>query len=827
MRFPILLAFAVFAATFTAASAQEASTPVNLLLNPTFEFHAFNNHRAGEAVSYRSQSVACWNTDTWGDITVTRESHAPADIRPDFSTGNLVSIEPGKRFWQFFTLPEAGLAPGERISLFAYGHQPSAGALRASIKLMKIEAEDGEWTPADFGYADKRTFEKHARGELVVAKEYAATSDAVGACKLTIDAAEIIAHYADEATSHTDDMNTVGIRVEFENTSDSGDVWLYYPSLSRSDAAVAKLPPVREMPTAYRHIPRTIQKLWKGEPIHVLLMGSSIDRGSCNPPNYLYDEDPASPTFKQPLSESDFDGSLISRPDLDGYYGWWRHYFSYAGRLRTELMRKFDLPASKILINFMACDGSCVGEAHSGLAEYCSLSLPPNPNTNGHQAERSWDELYPELMTRSGGSGPDLVIFGSGANEKTDTPDEAAVFEGMIRWIQQHYPGCEFLFCMFQNQGGYTPNAGDLQALALRYQIPVLDFGKVEDGTRRWAKKAMTKADGHPQASGHYLWFKQLEKAFECSDPIQPGQAQLYLPERMMPGAYGWEGEILTFSADDPRIQNGRFIFEDMAVNCWGFSEASDRTPTFVDGVEQTNRRNSPSRDLRNSMFRYGRTTLGDRHILELGGTNPKLTAVDAKICPNRHFYPVSSPIWDLAATRTEDFSSDWGAPYGTKQAILSPGQAFAIEAIATDISIAYVDAPDAGTLHVTIDGQERLIQPANVPFTDIGGTAHFIENRRGIRDLGYGLHTIHIQATDAPVAILGLYTYDSRSNLATERRLMGRATAGETIRFTRPFKARPIVICHGDLTAPTADITPAQVTFSGAGTGTYAIIGE
>ena len=31
----------------------------------------------------------------------------------------------------------------------------------------------------------------------------------------------------------------------------------------------------------------------------------------------------------------------IGRPDLDGYVGPWSCYWSYAGRLRLELMRKF------------------------------------------------------------------------------------------------------------------------------------------------------------------------------------------------------------------------------------------------------------------------------------------------------------------------------------------------------------------------------------------------------------------------------------------------------------------------------------------------------
>ena len=179
----------------------------------------------------------------------------------------------------------------------------------------------------------------------------------------------------------------------------------------------------------------------------------------------------------------------------------------------------------------MACDGSGVGEAHSALKEYCSLSLPPSPEINGQKKGNSWKELYPGLFSRPEGPGPDLVIFGSGANEKTDTPDEIAVFEGMIRWIQQHYPNTEFLFCQFQNFGGYTSNPGDLQALSLRYQIPYMDFGKSGDDIVRWCNRyALVPLDGHPQAAAHYLWFKQLEKAFECWDPIVPGQAQLQLP---------------------------------------------------------------------------------------------------------------------------------------------------------------------------------------------------------------------------------------------------------------------------------------------------------
>lgn len=819
-------------------AATGSTQPMNLLLNPRFEFHSFENHRHGRAVSYQSHNVAFWNTDAWGDITVMRESHAPEEVLPDFSTGNLVRIEPGRRFWQFFTLPEAGLAPGETVSLLVHGWQPESGGIEASVKLMKLDSEEGEWSPAEFGMADDRTFPRHARGELIVAEDYATTSGAEGRVELRIDGAEIIGHFTPGEESHSEDVNTVGLRVEFTNTLEAVDgedrgVWVYAPALTADEPPAIGLRPAREMQPLYRHIPRTIQKLWKGEPIHVLLMGSSIDRGSANPPLYPYDEDPESPTFKQPLADQEFDGGLVGRPDLDGYYGWWRHYFSYTGRLKRELMRKFDLGPDRILFNWMACDGSCVGEAHSGLAEYASLSLPPDPNTNGHASGRTWEELYPELMSRPGGPGPDLVIFGSGANEKTDTPDEVAVFEGTIRWIQRHYPGCEFLFGQFQNQGGYTPNPGDLQAIGLRYGIPFFDYGLVGDQVTRWVnRRALVPRDGHPQAASHYLWFKQLERAFETWDPGAgarwAGQPQEYLPERLHPNSYGWEGEMVLFDGESPRIVANRFILEDTAFNAFARVAGDDAPIPVVDGEELSGaRRSTPNYDLRNSWFRHGNLRPGDRHILEVKGPDAELTYVDAKVCPNRRLIGVESPLWDLGGAEVAEFASEWGAPFGERQAVLQPGAGFTLDVVATDISVAYVDAPDAGTLRVLVDGEERLAQPANVPFTDCDGAERYLENRKGILDLGYGRHRVTLEAIDAPVAVLGVFTYDSRPNRDSERRLTGMAAPAETVAITPPMRARPLVVCTGGLAARYEDTMPDRVTFSGDGPGTYEIVGE
>lgn len=81
--------------------------------------------------------------------------------------------------------------------------------------------------------------------------------------------------------------------------------------------------------------------------------------------------------------------------------------------------------------------------------------------------------------------------------------------------------------------------------------------------------------------------------------------------------------------------------------------------------------------------------------------------------------------------------------------------------------------------------------------------------------------------ALDSPVKVLGVFTYDSRSNRKFERRLAGIAAPGETIEFTLPFKTRPLVICTGGLKVETEDVAIDKVTFSGTGDGTYEIVGE
>ena len=802
----------------------------NLLENPTFEFHSFVNHREGKAVSFAGNSVAFWHHEAYGDITVTRESHIAPQKKPGYAVENIVSVAPGKSLSQTIPLCEAGLSHNEEVSLSIHGWQSKPKAAAASVELLKIDSEDGTWSPGEFSFTDKRTFPKHARGELIIAKIFRAESEETGLFRITIPRILIEGHFTVGQDSHSDDLNTVAVRVTLSNASENEEVLFWTPALVKGDLlSAARVPSIRPMVPMFRHIPKTMQKLWKGESLHIVLMGSSIDRGSANPPMYLYDENPASETFKQPISERIFEPEKIGRPELEGYFGWWQHYFSYGGRLRLELMRKFNLPVSKLCLNMMACDGSNIGEAMSGLESYCSLALPPGEQTNGHKSERTWQELYPELFTRPQGPVPDLVIFGSGANEKTDTPDECALFEATIRWIQERYPETEFIFCVFQNKGGYTPSPGDLQAIALRYQIPFMDFGMLNDAmTRHCNAFTLVPRDGHPQAVGHYFWAYCLEKAFECWDPIPAGQAQLRLPSRLLKNTIGWEGVITKYSKESPRIVNGTaFILDDMAFNLWATGGTKEqRGSVHVDGKTVGTYRSQAYIDLRNSSFRHGNLTLGDRHLAEITAPEAALVAVEMKTINGRLYYPVSSKLWSHKGI-IAPFASPWGAPYGDVQLTLAPGETASITLPGTDYSIAFCDSKEGGKLHILVDGEEKLALDANIPFKLQDGTELYLENRKGIRGLPYGVHTIAVQAEGAPVPLLGVFSYDTRPNREAERVFNGFAAPGEKVFFIPPFKATPIIHACGDLTVK--EVAPTHLILDSP-TGTpapFSAIGE
>jgi len=806
-------------------AADDAPPAMNLLLNPSLAFHSFDNSRTGKAACYTSGAVPCWDQDAYGDAEVFRATRQ-TEFRPPMPVPNVVAIHPGKRFRQFALLAEMGLDHGDRVSFSVRGRQAAPDSLEAAVHLMRLDSQSGQWKPA----FDKRPFPKHSRGELVRGPSYRKTSGRDADFRIQIAGAQIVGAFTESPDESNDEPNTIGIEVEMVNRSADKDVWITAPCLCRGVEPRELLPAARPMPTYYRGIPRTIQKLWRGAPLHIIVMGSIIDRGSANPPQTLFDENPESPTFKEPLSGREFDGSLVGHPEWNDYFAWWQHWFMYAGRLRRALMTKFDYPIDKLLLNTMACDGSSVGESHSGLAEYASLAIPPDPAANGHRSGKTWQELYPALFARPEGPRPDLVIYGSGANEKIDGAAEIAVFEGAIRWFQRHYPGTEFLFCMWQNRETYTPNTGHLMELSLRYQIPYVDFARLLSLTTRHCNSyALVPRDGHPQAAGHYLWFKQLERAFDAADPIEPGAAQLHLPERAHPCTVGWEGEMVTYANPHPRIRGGTaLMLDDTVVNLWAASK-DELVGIRLDGKDCAGSRRKPmkARNNRNSTFATGLLSLGDRHIVEVTGQEARVIAADCKLILNRQWTGVDSPRWSLGGLKHEAFKSDWGEPCGGHQVRLPAGSSAEIDLAGTDFSIAYAGHPEGGTLVVEVDGREMLRQPANVPFVTAGGESLFMENRRGLCGLPYGAHSIRVTAADGPVALLGVFSYDTRPNRANERVVRGTASPGEVVQFAAPFAARPIVLTTGGLLFQPSDLTPTEIRFRGTGPGGFEIVGE
>jgi hypothetical protein len=750
-------------AALAGSTQAQMQTPQNLLLNGEFHFQSFDNSRDAKAVEYRSGSIPFWDQENYGDVEVIRAPRVDG-FKPRFPVDGVAVLHPGKTLSQFALLSEMKIGDGDVVSLSVLGHQIKPGALQARVSQMRTDSEGGEWSPKDFGQSDVRAFPKMARGELIPSATQNAVSSAENDFEIKIENIKIVSSAKENPNDGSNATNTVGLKIEFTNTSDA-DVWVYSPCLTRSTPAVNRVPAARALPDYYRYLPRTISKLRRGEPLHIIAMGSSIDRASANPPLYRYDEDPKSKTYKQPLSKGDFlfDGAEVGHPEWTPTIGQWRHFFSYTGRMRLELMRRWNYPSNKILLNYMACDGSAIGESHSALQAWSTLSLPPNPETNGQSEGKSWQELYPAIFARPEGARPDLVVLGSGANEKIDGTDEIAAFEGAIRWYQHHYPNIEFVFCMWQNRESYTPNTGMLKDLSLRYGIPFIDFGREFDlATRDVNSYSLTPRDGHPQAGAHYIWGQQLAGAFQPTDPIKPGAPQQQLPERISEYTRGWEGEMQTYEAGSPRIVNEKaFVLDDTVVNLWS-SSAQPTVGVLVDGQKRSGSRLKPmlKRDPRNSVFATGALSLGDRHILELTDADGKIAAVDSKIAFGREQIAAADARWNIPNKKVEAFNSAWGAPYGSQKVVLNPGEKATLQFQGDVVSIAWLDDAGAGVLRAAIDGVETWKQPTNQPFVFADGKKVFLENRKGIRNLSPGAHTLEVTALEKPVTLLGAFVY-------------------------------------------------------------------
>ncbi|MDB5392148.1 MAG: hypothetical protein JWM11_7794 [Planctomycetaceae bacterium] len=168
-----------------------------------------------------------------------------------------------------------------------------------------------------------------------------------------------------------------------------------------------------------------------------------------------------------------------------------------------------------------------------------------------------------------------------------------------------------------------------------------------------------------------------------------------------------------------------------------------------------------------------------------------------------------------------------YDGPYGTRQRVLKPGESIEIDIPGTDFSLAYVDDPKTGTLIATVDGEERLRVSTNQSFKTADNQELFLENRRGIRNLPYGMHLVHVTADQGAVRLLGIYSYDNRANRKHENVLRGYAVPGEQIQFSAEFHARPIVLVSGGLKFRSTDLYRDRLTFTGTSAGGFEVVGQ
>jgi uncharacterized protein YjhX (UPF0386 family) len=194
---------------------------------------------------------------------------------------------------------------------------------------------------------------------------------------------------------------------------------------------------------------------------------------------------------------------------------------------------------------------------------------------------------------------------------------------------------------------------------------------------------------------------------------------------------------------------------------------------------------------------------------------------MDCKQPLNRYYTGVESKLFS-GVKKVQAYQSQTGFPYGRFVTTLQPGESCKVALAGNAFSIAWVDAPKGGTLQAEIDGKKAFEVAANAPFVMQNKEKLFIENRKGIQGFPYGIHTITLKAVKAPVTLMGVYAYDTRSNKAWQRVIHGTADNSEFV-FEPAFKAVPLVDCRGTLKLKS--VTCEKAVFSG--TGTFTAAGE
>ena len=195
--------------------------------------------------------------------------------------------------------------------------------------------------------------------------------------------------------------------------------------------------------------------------------------------------------------------------------------------------------------------------------------------------------------------------------------------------------------------------------------------------------------------------------------------------------------------------------------------------------------------------------------------------AVDCKQILNRSYTGVESKLFE-GIRNVQSYNSRTGFPYGRYITMLQPGETCRVTLPGNAFAVAWADAPGSGVLTVKVDGKKVFSAAADKPFVLLDKSRIFMENRKGIQGLAYGMHTLEFSAEKSPVRLMGVFSYDLRSNRSAERVLRGVSGGGE-VTFEPAFKAVPLIRCYGGLKLE--KLSAGAAVFSGS--GSFEAIGE
>ena len=158
--------------------------------------------------------------------------------------------------------------------------------------------------------------------------------------------------------------------------------------------------------------------------------------------------------------------------------------------------------------------------------------------------------------------------------------------------------------------------------------------------------------------------------------------------------------------------------------------------------------------DRRNSFAQHGRLSFGDRHVAEVASPFV-FHAMDCKQILNRSYTGI-----EMLDHKAVPYKSQTGYPYGKYTRTLQAGESCEFTLLGNAFAVAWVDMPLGGSLKASVDGKNVFEIPTNKPFSLLNKEKLFMENRKGINNLAYGVHKLRLTAVKAPVKVMGVFSY-------------------------------------------------------------------